>query len=102
MTLCTQAGANECPEKFLKTGAIFFDPFTICTTKEVPEEKVRHAAHVTAQWLDNNQDGDIDEIRLKQYLLENRPVLLMSVDGFNVFQFLPISEMYTAGRFVLL
>ena len=64
-----------------------FDLVTICVTKEVPEDKVRHAAQVTAQWLDNDQDGKIDEKRLRPFLLENRPVLLMSADGFNFLQF---------------
>ena len=92
MTLASQVGATECPSKFLKTGAIVFDLVTICITNEVPTEKVRHAAHVTAQWLDNNQDGEIDEIRLKPSLLENRPNLLMSAHGFDAFQLIAIEK----------
>ena len=69
-----------------------FDLVTICVTKEVPEDKVRHAAQVTAQWLDNDQDGKIDEKRLRPFLLENRPVLLMSADGFNLLQFNAIEQ----------
>ena len=92
MMLSTPVVANECPAKFLKMGAIVFDLVTICITKDVPEEKVRHAANVTAQWLDNNQDGKIDEIRLNPSLSENRPVLLMSAKGFNVFQFISIEK----------
>ena len=92
MTLATQAGAKECPAKFLKQGAVVFDLVLICVTREVPHEKVKHAAHVTAQWLDNNQDGEIDEKRLRPFLLENRPVLLMSADGFNFLQFGAIEQ----------
>ena len=92
ITVVSQVGATECPAKFLKTGAIVFELVTICITSGVTEEKVRHAAHVTAQWLDNNQDGEIDEIRLKPSLLENRPVLLMSKNGFNALQFIAIEE----------
>ena len=87
MTLATQVGAKECPAKFLKQGAVVFDLVLICVTKDVSNEKLKHAAHVTAQWLDNNQDGEIDEKRLRPSLLENRPVLLMSADGFNFLQF---------------
>ena len=87
MTLATQVGAKECPAKFLKQGAVVFDLVLICVTKDVSHEKLKHAAHVTAQWLDNNQDGEIDEKRLRPFLVENRPVLLMSADGFNFLQF---------------
>ena len=74
MTLATQVSAKECPAKFHKQGAVVFDLVLICVTKDVPHEKVKHAAHVTAQWLDNNQDGEIDEKRLRPFLVENRPI----------------------------
>jgi hypothetical protein len=38
---------------------------------------------VTAQWLDNDQDGVADEPRLIKALIESRPIVLMSPAGFN-------------------
>ena len=49
----------------------------------MPDGKLLHAAHVTAQWLDNDQDGCVDEPRLLAKLLDNRPVLVMSERGFR-------------------
>ena len=68
------------------------DLVTICVTKEVPEDKVRHAAQVTAQYLDNNQAGGIDEKQLKSSLLKRRPVLLISLDDFNGIEFIVIEK----------
>ena len=92
MTLATQVSAKECPAKFLKQGAVVFDLVLICVTKDVSHEKLKHAAHVTAQWLDNNQDGEIDEKGLRPFLLENRPALLMSANGLDFLQFNVIEQ----------
>ena len=70
ITLATKVGANQCPAKFLKQGAVVFDLVLICITEDVPHEKVKHAAHVTAQWLENNQDGEIDEMGLSSVILK--------------------------------
>ena len=92
MLLAAKVQAYECPAKFLRPAAVIFDLVTICAMKDVSVGKVKHAAHVTAQWLDNNQDGKIDELGLKSSLLENKPVILMSAAGFNIFQFLTIEK----------
>ena len=70
VTQATQVRANECPAKFLKQGAVVFDLALICITEHVPHEKVKHAAHVPAQWLENNQDGEINEMGLSSVILK--------------------------------
>ena len=76
IVLATQVGAKECPTRFLKNGAVVFDAILICVTEEVPDSKLRHAANVAAQWLDNDQNGTVDEPILLSALQENEPILL--------------------------
>ena len=73
----------ECPGDFFTSGAQVFDAITICATSKVPTDKLRHAANVTAEWLDQNHDGAVDEPDLVVHLAANRAVLLMSESGFN-------------------
>jgi hypothetical protein len=61
LTLAMQAGAEECPTRFLMNGAVVFDAILICVTDDVPNLKLKHAANVAAQWLDNDQNGSIDD-----------------------------------------
>ena len=81
-----------CPTDFLMPKAVIFDAVTICATKNVDQRKINHAAAVTAQWLDNDQDGGVDEPRLIKALIENRPVVLMSPAGFSWRQMNKIEE----------
>lgn len=97
LTLAMQAGAEECPTGFLKNGAVVFDAILICVTDEVPNFKLKHAANVAAQWLDNDQNGSIDDPILLSALQKNKPILLMSEDGFNFSEWSAI-ERGLAGR----
>lgn len=72
-----------CPADFFTQSAIVFNSVTICATKEVKRAKLVHAANVTAQWLDNDQDGKVDEPRLLPLLKQNKATLLMSARGFS-------------------
>ena len=72
----------ECPAGFFVKSAVVFDAVTICGTKSVPDDKLSHAAQVAAQWLDNDQNGRVDEPRLLAELRDTRPVLVMSARGF--------------------
>ena len=86
LTLAMQAVADECPTRFLKNGAVMFGAILICVTEDVPKLKLKHAANVAAQWLDNDQNGVIDDPIFLSRLQENKPILLMSVDGFNFWE----------------
>lgn len=50
-----------CPADFFTQKATVFNAVTICATNQVPIDKLRHAANVAAQWLDNDQDGQVDK-----------------------------------------
>jgi len=92
-TLKVSGSIGECPTDFLIAKAVLFEAVTICATKNVASDKVQHAAAVTAQWLDNDQDGVADEPRLIKALVERRPVLLMSQAGFGWRQMDQIEKM---------
>ena len=75
--------ASNSPLDMFDKSAVIFDAITIYGTKGVPAEKLKHAAKVTAQWLDNNQDGQIDDNNLQESLIKNKAVVIMSKDGFS-------------------
>lgn len=72
-----------CPGKFFTQKAVVFDAVTLCATQAVAKDKFQHAANVTAQWLDNDQDGKVDEPRLIEKLQKSHATLLMSNQGFT-------------------
>lgn len=74
---------KSCPGNFFTQKAVVFDSVAICATNKVDDEKLAYAASVMAQWLDNNQDGEVDEPKLLPLLKQNRATLLMSSAGFN-------------------
>ncbi|BBM89044.1 hypothetical protein COTS27_00732 [Spirochaetota bacterium] len=50
---------------------------TICAVSGVPSNKIEHAARVAAQWLDNDQDGSIDNTNVAMNLLSNRATVFL-------------------------
>ena len=52
----------------------------IIATPATPDEKIFHARRVMAEYLDNDEDGVVDDPRVVGALERNRAVLLMSVD----------------------
>jgi len=82
--------ASNSPLGMFDKSAVIFDAITIYGTNGVPVEKLEHAAKVTAQWLDNDQDGQIDDENLQKTLIKNKPVVLMSKDGFSTLAFAEI------------
>ena len=74
---------EECPSEVFVKGAIVFDSLLICGTSEVDDAKIVHAANVAAQWLDNDQDGVVDNPEINEKLKESKAVLLMSEKGFS-------------------
>ncbi|MGF1909575.1 hypothetical protein L4C38_09050 [Vibrio kasasachensis] len=72
-----------CPGNIFTQKAQVFDIVTICATSSVPTDKLKHAANVAAQWLDNDQNGQIDEPSIIEPLRSNHATLLMSKSGFD-------------------
>jgi hypothetical protein len=50
----------------------------VVATPTVEERKIRHAAAVLAEWLDNDEDGVPDDERVQQVLIEEVAVLVMT------------------------
>lgn len=73
-------GGGPCRSAAFPKAAVAFDAVTVCASGDVPDAKVRHAAAVAAQWLDNDQDGHADEPRLVAALADGRPVVVMTAD----------------------
>ncbi len=84
---------SNSPLGMFDKSAVIFDAITIYGTSGVPVEKLQHAANVTAQWLDNNQDGIIDDKELQQTLIRNNPTVVMSGTGFGSIQY---TQIFTA------
>lgn len=76
---------KNCPTKIFDKSAVIFEAITICWTKWVTQDTLKHAAQVTAVWLDNNQDWVPDEPKLIESLISNKPVVIMSANWFNAF-----------------
>ena len=66
--------------------AVFHDVFTrrvdifgvqVLGTPNLPEEKLLHASRVLAEWLDNNEDGLVDDVRVLEILREEGAFLVM-------------------------
>lgn len=73
--------APACQTAVFDKSAIVFDTILLCGTSGVPADKFTHAANVTAAWLDNDKDGQVDEPRLLNTLKASKPVLIMSGNG---------------------
>ncbi|MGF1749618.1 hypothetical protein [Vibrio cionasavignyae] len=74
---------DGCPGDFFVQKARVFDAVTICATENVESSKIKHAANVTAQWLDNNEDGSVDEPALLSHLRQNHATLIMTRSGLS-------------------
>lgn len=75
--------APACKTAVFDKSALVFDSLLICGTSEVGADKLTHAANVAAEWLDNDEDGQIDEPRLLEAFQASQPVLLMSGKGIS-------------------
>ncbi|WP_211251611.1 hypothetical protein [Maribacter antarcticus] len=87
--------ASNSPLDMFDKSAVIFYAITIYGTNGVPAEKLKHAAEVTAQWLDNNQDGQIDDKNLQKALIKNKAVVIMSQDGFSMLPMLQIMSKFS-------
>lgn len=75
--------APACQSAIFDKSALVFDTLLICGTKDVTANKLSHAAHVAAEWLDNDGDGEADEPRLIETLKKSKPVVIMSANGIS-------------------
>ncbi len=75
--------APACQSAIFDKSGLVFDTFLICGTNGVSTDKLTHAANVAAAWLDNNEDGQVDEPRVLESFKATKPVLLMSGNGFD-------------------
>lgn len=63
---------------FPKYTSVFGIP--VRATQQVPNEKIQHAAQIMAEYLDNNDDGLVDNQQVVDILLENKATLVMAKD----------------------
>lgn len=75
--------APACKAAAFDKSALVFDTLLICGTNQVSAEKLTHAANVAAEWLDNDEDGQVDEPRLLEAMQANNPVVLMTGNGIS-------------------
>ena len=52
----------------------------IYAVSEVNDEKLLHAANVLAQYLDNNEDGNVDNNQVHDKMIENKAFVIMWKD----------------------
>ncbi|PST91256.1 hypothetical protein C9I91_10395 [Photobacterium jeanii] len=74
---------SSCPAQMFTQQAVVFDAVTLCATSKVSLDKLKHAANVTAKWLDNDEDGLVDEPKILDALRANKALLAMSERGFS-------------------
>lgn len=63
-----------------------FDAVFVCAAADVPTDKVLHAVHVTAEWLDNDNDGTADAPRVIESLHNNKATLVMTDETMSFFK----------------
>jgi len=73
--------APACKAQAFDKSALVFDTLLICGTNGVSAEKLTYAANVAAEWLDNDEDGNVDEPRLLDAMKGSDPVVLMTGNG---------------------
>lgn len=76
--------APDCQAAAFDKSALIFDTVLICGTNGVPADKLQYAANVAAEWLDNDEDGIVDEPRLLETMRGNKPLVIMSGNGISV------------------
>jgi hypothetical protein len=70
----------------------------ILATKDTPNNKIAHAAAVAAEYLDNNQNGEVDDPAILQSLTEERATLVMGPDEEAFIQLDPLAADALDGR----
>ena len=89
----------DCPGSSFDKSATVFDVLTICATNGVPQDKLRHAAHVAATWLDNDEDGTADNPLVNEKLKEAKATVVMSAEGFGAYGVRLHAALEAEGRF---
>ena len=79
LTYVNEGGESSVLEAaFAKKTSVFGIP--IYGTEQTPDEAMRHAANVMAQYLDNNEDGQPDNALVVEHMLEQGATLIMAKD----------------------
>ena len=97
----TNNAQTSCPTEIFTKSAMVFDSLQICATRLVPDAKLKYAANVAAEWLDNDGDGNADEPRIVNSLKESRSLVVMSLDGFSSLAFLKIAAASIIGGYTI-
>ena len=91
----SKSQVSNSPIGMFDKSAIIFEAITIYGTKDVPTDKLKHAAQVAAQWLDNNEDGIIDDVKLQTTLQKNKAIVVMSKNGFSMMAMAKIASKFS-------
>lgn len=65
--------------RFFEYGVVVFG-VRVVATSQVPEAKVIHAAKIMAEYLDNDEDGTVDDAAVIEAMLNARALLVMFAD----------------------
>ena len=61
----------------------YIDPYqTLGVSKDTPLEKIKMAANILNQWLDNNNDGNPDNDLVINALIKNNATLIIMLSSF--------------------
>jgi len=75
--------SGNCPSDVFTQSLTIFDSVVICGTSDVPILKLKHTANVIAVWLDNNEDGIVDNPLINDSLKKYKSTMIMSKSGFS-------------------
>ncbi len=72
---CTLTSRVAQPLTFTKQTKVF--DIKIYATDKVDDSKILHTANVLAKYLDNNEDGEVDDKKIHQKLKDRKPFLVL-------------------------
>ena len=76
---------NPCPEKDFPTVYKVFESVYICVGKRINTSTIQHAVNVTAEWLDNDNNGIADDIPVINALQQQTAILVLTQNGLGFF-----------------
>ena len=76
----------NCPGNAFAKQARVFDAVTVCATDGVSQEKLTHAANVLAEWMDNDNNGFVDDALVYDALKSGEPYLVMTEESIGILE----------------